>query len=58
LDYPMRPAPNGWGQGNHQNSSGISANLHCCSGRLDRLAMLITIETAKESGQGGEGDHD
>jgi hypothetical protein len=22
------------------------------------LAMLITIETAKESGQGGEGDHD
>jgi hypothetical protein len=39
----IRPMPNGWGHehDNHQNSSGISANLHRCSGRLDGACDVV-----------------
>jgi len=36
----------------------FSADLHCCSGRLEELAMLITVEIAKQSWSRRRGDHD
>ena len=59
LDYPNATrAPMGGDRGIIKIVLGFRPTFIAAVVDWTELAMLITVETAKESGQEGEGDHD